>query len=73
MTMVARLLLAICELLFFFATAPLKAAEDERPNILFLLTDNQPWHAVGCAPNAIIYTPNMDRLAAGGVRFSKPT
>ena len=40
-----------------------------RPNILFLMTDNQRWDALGCAGNPIIRTPNIDRLAAEGVRF----
>lgn len=42
----------------------------QRPNILFLLTDNQGWNIIGCAGNPIIQTPNMDKLADGGVRFS---
>jgi choline-sulfatase len=38
-------------------------------NVLFILTDDQgPW-AMGCAGNAEIRTPNLDRLAATGVRF----
>jgi arylsulfatase A-like enzyme len=40
-----------------------------RPNILFILTDDQGYWAMGCAGNAEIYTPNLDRLAAGGMRF----
>ncbi|NCO37614.1 sulfatase-like hydrolase/transferase [bacterium] len=41
----------------------------DRPNILFLLTDDQgPW-ALGCAGNPEIRTPNLDRLAASGTRF----
>ncbi|MBJ42049.1 MAG: sulfatase [Planctomycetaceae bacterium] len=51
-------------------TLPLSVSGSERPNILFLLTDNQPWHALGAAPNPVIYTPNMDRLAHQGVRFT---
>ena len=42
---------------------------DKRPNILFIMTDD---HAVGelsCYGNRILHTPNLDRLAAGGVRF----
>ncbi|MCL2646277.1 MAG: sulfatase-like hydrolase/transferase [Phycisphaerales bacterium] len=40
-----------------------------RPNVVFVLTDDQgPW-AMGCAGNEEIRTPNLDRLAAGGVRF----
>jgi len=40
-----------------------------RPNIVFIITDNQsPW-TLGCYGNSEILTPNVDRLAAGGVRF----
>ncbi len=39
------------------------------PNILFFLTDNQRNDLLGCAGNPIIKTPNIDRLAASGVRF----
>ena len=42
-----------------------------RPNILFLLTDNQRWDMMGGAGNPIIQTPNMDKLAAAGVRFAR--
>ena len=40
------------------------------PNILFILTDNQRSDLLGCAGNPIILTPNIDRLAECGVRFS---
>jgi choline-sulfatase len=41
-----------------------------RPNVIVMLTDDQgPW-AMGCAGNPEIVTPNLDRLAATGVRFS---
>ena len=40
-----------------------------RPNLVFILTDDQePW-ALGCAGNSEIRTPNLDRLAARGMRF----
>ena len=42
---------------------------DERPNVVFVLTDDQgPW-AAGCYGNPEIRTPNMDRLAATGMLF----
>ena len=41
-----------------------------RPNILFLLTDNQRADLVGCAGNGIIKTPNLDLLGHRGVRFA---
>jgi len=38
-------------------------------NILFLMTDQQRWDAMGCS-GGWVDTPNLDRLAAEGVRFS---
>jgi arylsulfatase A-like enzyme len=46
-----------------------QAAERGRPNIVFLLTDDQRWDTLGCMGNKIIQTPNVDRLAAQGVVF----
>jgi arylsulfatase A-like enzyme len=42
-----------------------------RPNVLFVLTDDQRFDALGCAGNPIIRTPNIDRLAAEGIRFER--
>jgi arylsulfatase len=42
---------------------------DKRPNILFLMTDQQRWDALGCA-GGWVRTPTLDRLAAEGVRFA---
>lgn len=40
-------------------------------NVMVILTDDQgPW-ALGCAGNEEIITPNLDRLAASGTRFSR--
>jgi arylsulfatase A-like enzyme len=41
-----------------------------RPNILFIMTDQQRWDTVGANGNAIIKTPNLDRLAARGANFT---
>ncbi len=40
-----------------------------RPNIVFVLADDQGYWAMGCAGNHEIQTPNLDRLAAMGLRF----
>lgn len=40
-----------------------------RPNILFILTDDQGAWALGCSGNDELKTPNLDRLAASGVRM----
>ena len=41
----------------------------QRPNLLFVLTDDQGAWAMGCAGNAEVRTPNLDRLAREGIRF----
>ncbi len=42
----------------------------KRPNVIFILTDDQgPWAAGGCYGNNEIRTPNIDRLASSGMRF----
>ena len=41
----------------------------KRPNIIFILTDDQRWDALGFAGNPIIKTPNMDNLASEGLYF----
>ncbi len=50
-------------------TAQLSAADAPRPNVVFLLTDDQRFDAMGCAGNPVVRTPHLDRLAAGGVLF----
>jgi choline-sulfatase len=39
------------------------------PNIIFILSDDQGCWALGAAGNTEIHTPNLDRLAAEGMRF----
>ncbi len=41
-----------------------------KPNIIFLLTDDQRWDAMGCMGSPDIHTPEMDKLAGEGVKFS---
>jgi len=41
-----------------------------RPNILFLFSDQHRADALGCAGHPVVQTPNLDRLAGEGVRFS---
>ena len=41
----------------------------QRPNIIFLLADDQRWDTLGCMGNSIIQTPNLDKLAQKGVLF----
>ncbi|MEE9461272.1 MAG: sulfatase, partial [Bacteroidales bacterium] len=43
---------------------------DTPPNIIFILTDDQRWDALGHAGNKVIQTPQMDQLAREGTWFS---
>lgn len=40
-----------------------------KPNIIFILTDDHRWDALGYAGNKIIQTPEMNQLAAKGTYF----
>jgi arylsulfatase len=42
----------------------------ERPNILFILTDDQGYGDVGVHGNPVLKTPNLDKLHAESVRFT---
>ena len=41
------------------------------PNVLVLMSDDQSADMLGCAGHPWVQTPNLDRLAAGGVRFTE--
>jgi len=51
----------------------LLAAGDEarKPNIIFILADDMSYRDLGYTGQKKFATPNLDRLAAGGVRFSQ--
>ena len=51
------------------AGAKEKAGEASRPNLLFVLSDDQRSDLLGCAGHPILKTPVLDELAARGVRF----
>ena len=46
-----------------------KNSTTKKPNIIFILTDDQRWDAIGFAGNPIIKTPNMDKMAGSGLYF----
>lgn len=54
---------------FLFFSLSLIGKKVDRPNIIFILTDDQRWDAMGVAGNSIIKTPQMDELAKKGIYF----
>jgi uncharacterized sulfatase len=49
----------------------LGAAEPTKPNIVFVLIDDMGWGDFSCFGNQEVKTPNIDRLAAEGLRFEQ--
>lgn len=47
------------------------APRRQRPNIIFILTDDHAQSALSSYGNAILKTPNLDRIGAEGVRFTE--
>ncbi len=43
--------------------------KDSRPNILFIMSDDHASHAMSCYGSRINTTPQIDRIAEGGMRF----
>ncbi len=46
-----------------------KVASGKRPNVILLLADDQRNDTLGCAGHPVVQTPNIDHLAAQGLRF----
>lgn len=64
-----RLLPLVCALLAF-AAAQLTAQAAERLNVIVVLVDDCGLHAFSCYGGTTAQTPNIDRIAAQGVRFT---
>src|SRR5258707_139253 len=65
----ARAFLFFFALFASFVVPSLHAAE--RPNILFIMTDDHAAHAMSCYRSKVNETPNLDRLAKEGLRFDR--
>jgi len=48
---------------------PLSFGAEARPNVIFILTDDQGWGDAGFAGHPYVKTPNLDRLASEGTWF----
>ena len=58
------------KILYSLAMAPaLAGAQNEKPNIIFVLCDDMGWGDLACYGQQYISTPNIDRLASQGMQF----
>lgn len=56
-------------LLIFMVTSV--TAQNNKPNIVFILCDDMGWKDLGCYGNQFTETPNIDKLAQGGMLFTQ--
>ncbi len=54
-----------------FASAALAQARPRKPNIVFILADDLGYGDLGCYGQKLVPTPNIDRIAAEGTRFTQ--
>ncbi len=57
-------------LLISLVISHIASAKTQQPNIILFVSDDHGIDALGCYGNPVIKTPNMDRLAKEGVRFT---
>jgi len=65
------LIFAVCAVWIGLGSARALAADAERPpNVILILADDLGWADLNCYGNRTYRTPNLDRLAGGGMRFT---
>ena len=60
----------ICSFALICLFATVLGKTDKRPNIVLIIADDMAWDDLGCAGNPSVRTPNIDRLAKNGMRFT---
>ncbi len=59
-----------CMIIALSAGRAATAEESKPPNILFILIDDLGWMDLACQGNKLVETPNIDRFATQGMRFT---
>lgn len=56
---------------WLFVVVGLMSVQAERPNLVLIIADDMNWEDNGAYGHPTIHTPNIDRLAAEGMRFDR--
>lgn len=65
------LLVAAVTLAAAFLFSPPSATADDRPHIVLMMADDMGWGQTGYYDHPILQTPNLDAMAANGLRFDR--
>ena len=66
----SELLLALAAASAACATTSCTNGKASRPNIVFIMTDDHTAQMMSCYDTRNVHTPNLDRIAADGLRFT---
>ncbi|WP_420148288.1 arylsulfatase [Spirosoma sp.] len=66
-----RIILSLFAITFFYSFSVAQNRSVNRPNIIFILADDLGYGDVGVNGQKLIRTPNIDRLAKEGMRFTQ--
>jgi len=62
---------ALLSLLTLILISCQKIPQIEQPNIILIMTDDQGWGQTGYYNHPVLDTPNLDKMAANGIRFDR--
>ena len=65
-----KLLLPLLALLLIFTACSEQAEEKQRPNIVFIMSDDHAYQAISAYSDHLMLTPNIDRIAEEGMLFT---
>ena len=55
---------------FFVSIVPAASGSAEKPNVIYIMCDDLGYGDLGCYGQEVVQTPNIDRMAAEGLRFT---
>jgi arylsulfatase A-like enzyme len=71
LALLCRMLSGLALLAALFNPGPAAAAPPRKPNVVYFILDDLGYYELSCLGHPEMRTPNIDRLAAGGVRFTQ--